>query len=117
MDICEHIYPRTLQWLEKTRVCKIEDLELDDVDTLSYTRKAMCAGLWPLWHSSSATETFDTVIAQGGDADSNAAIAGALAGLRYGYDALPAEKEKLLRFDYLNDLAERVAEYSEQQGR
>ena len=117
VDICEHIDPRTLQWLEKTRVCKIEDLELDDVDTLSYTRKAMCAGLWPLWHSSSATETFDTVIAQGGDADSNAAIAGALAGLRYGYDALPAEKEKLLRFDYLNDLAERVAEYSERQGR
>ncbi len=117
VDICEHIDPRTLQWLEKTRVCKIEDLELDDVDTLSYTRKAMCAGLLPLWHSSSATETFDTVIAQGGDADSNAAIAGALAGLRYGYDALPAEKEKLLRFDYLNDLAERVAEYSERQGR
>ena len=117
VDICEHIDPRTLQWLEKTRVCKIEDLELDDLDTLSYTRKAMCAGLWPLWHSSSATETFDTVIAQGGDADSNAAIAGALAGLRYGYDALPAEKEKLLRFDYLNDLAERVAEYSERQGR
>ncbi len=117
VDICEHIDPRTLQWLEKTRVRKIEDLELDDVDTLSYTRKAMCAGLWPLWHSSSATETFDTVIAQGGDADSNAAIAGALAGLRYGYDALPAEKEKLLRFDYLNDLAERVAEYSERQGR
>ena len=117
VDICEHIDPRTLQLLEKTRVCKIEDLELDDVDTLSYTRKAMCAGLWPLWHSSSATETFDTVIAQGGDADSNAAIAGALAGLRYGYDALPAEKEKLLRFDYLNDLAERVAEYSERQGR
>ncbi len=96
MDICEHIDPRTLQWLEKTRVCKIEDLELDDVDTLSHTRKAMCAGLWPLWHSSSAPpRPSDTVIAQGGDADSNAAIAGALAGLRYGYDALPAEKEKL----------------------
>ena len=62
-------------------------------------------------------ETFDTVIAQEATPDSNAAIAGALAGLRYGYDALPAEKEKLLRFDYLNDLAERVAEYSERQGR
>ena len=77
----------------------------------------MCAGLWPLWHSSSATETFDTVIAQGGDAHSNAAIAGALAGLRHGYDALPAEKENLLRFAYLNDVAERVAEYAERQGR
>ncbi len=124
VDICEHIDPRTLQWLEKTRVCKIEDLELDDVDTLSYTRKAMCAGLWPLWHSSSATETFDTVIAQGGDADSNAAIAGALAGLRYGYDALHAQKDKLIQIGEelnsivnLNDLAERVAEYSERQGR
>lgn len=117
VDICEHIDPRTLPWLETVRDCSIEDLDLDDEDTLAYTRKAMCSALWALWHTDSAEEGIKAVIMQGGDADSNAAVAGALCGLKYGYDALPAEKEKLVNFKMLEELAERVTEFVENQGR
>lgn len=109
--ICYKIDTRTLPWLEKAYRGTIEDLELDDENTLMWTRKAMAAALWSLWHTNSAEEGLYAIIDAGGDADTNAAIGGGLLGLKYGYEALPAEKEKLLRFDYLNDLVDRVTDY------
>ncbi len=63
--------------------------DLDDPDTYWYARKAMGSALWSLWHSDSPIEALLTVINEGGDADTNGAVAMALMGLRHGVKAIP----------------------------
>lgn len=78
--------------------------DLDDPDTCWYARKAMGSALWSLWHAESPEHALFTVINEGGDADTNAAIAFSLIGLRDGVKAIPAE--------YIDGLVngERIAE-------
>lgn len=78
--------------------------DLDDPDTCWYARKAMGSALWALWHNDSPIKALLTIINEGGDADTNAAVAVGLMGLRHGIKAFPAE--------YINGLVngERIAE-------
>lgn len=102
---------RVLPYLEKAWEGDIERLDISDPSTQSWTRKGMASALWGYWHHNEAESTIHSVIDLGGDADTNAAMAGALAGIKYGFEALPAEKEKIVGYDSLLDLSERVAEY------
>lgn len=56
----------------------------------SYTLKAMQVGLWALQTEGSVEDLLEAVILEGGDTDTNAAVAGAALGARYGLQALPA---------------------------
>ncbi len=67
----------------------IAELELDAEDSIGYTMKPLAAGLWALTHGRDFEDGLLRVIAQGGDADSNASVAGALLGTRYGLKAIP----------------------------
>lgn len=111
--ICYSIDTRTIPYLDAAYKGSLEDLELDDEDTQAYTRKAMAAALWPIWHCDNAADSIYCIIEAGGDADSNAALAGALAGLRYGVDALPEEAKKMKQFDRLENLTRRLMDYME----
>lgn len=66
-------------------------LGLDDPHALGYTFKCLGAGLCAL---RSTTESFEavlrSVVAEGGDADTNGAVAGALVGCRLGFSSLPS---------------------------
>lgn len=112
-SVCNHIDPRTLPYLRKAKEGTLEEIDLDDEDTQTYTRKSMAGVLWTLWHCDNAADMIHILVDEGGDSDTNASLAGAIAGIIYGYDALPAEKEKLTRKDYLDDLAERLTAYIE----
>lgn len=114
--ICNTLDPRTREMLHLAYDGKLEDLELDDPDTLWFSRKTMAAGLWAIWHCNSAEEILHTIVDAGGDADTNAAVAMGLAGLRYGYDSLPKEVNKLLHFNVIDDVANRFAVYVEELG-
>lgn len=111
IGICNNVDPRTNPWVEMAREGKLDEIDLDDEDSMGWTRKAMGAALWAMWHCNSPEEAYRRLIEEGGDADSNAAIAGAIIGIKFGYDALPEEKNKLLKIDYLLDLADRVCDY------
>lgn len=104
---------RTISFLDKAYSGNLEDFDLDDEETQMWARKAMGAALWTAWHMDDPEEILYRVINEGGDSDTNAAAACTLAGLRFGYDALPPLKEKLLKKDYFNDLSERLAGFIE----
>lgn len=111
MQFCSRIDHRTVPFLKYAVDGDIDAVKADDFDTMGWARKGMAVSLWGFWHHDNAPDTIYSVVDLGGDANTNAFLAGALAGLKYGYDALPAEKEKLIGHDYLMDLGDRLAGY------
>lgn len=73
------------------QVSSLEELELDEPRAIGYTMKCLGAGLWALRQCDSADfeTTIRAVVMQGGDADTNAAVAGALLGCYWGHSQLP----------------------------
>lgn len=114
MSVCYAYDTRTVPFLEMAVNGKLEDFDLDDESSMGWTRKNMGAALWTVWHCDNAADAIYAVIDEAGDADSNGAITGALAGLRFGYDALPDIKNDLIDKDYYDDLARRVASFSDE---
>lgn len=109
-DLCHSIDDRTLIFLKTAKDGQLEDFEIDDPETSWFTRKSMGVALWALWHLKTPEEILHTLVNAGGDADTNAALAMMLAGLKFGYEALPPLKEKIVKKERLDDYASRLAE-------
>jgi ADP-ribosylglycohydrolase len=56
---------------------------------IGYTYRALSAAVWALYRETSVEQGIATIINQGGDADSNGIVAGALLGARYGFESIP----------------------------
>jgi ADP-ribosylglycohydrolase len=69
----------------------IKALDLQNWDSVGYTLKTLAAGLWTYWHSESFVEGLLAVVRSGGDADTNAAVACAILGAKFGFHAIPSE--------------------------
>lgn len=70
---------------------RVEDLNLgpQSRDGYGYTVRTLGAALWAYRHARSFAHGLYTIIDEGGDADTNAAVAGALMGAKWGYDSIP----------------------------
>lgn len=68
---------------------KIEDL-MDD-SCMGYTLLTFSVALWTFLHAESFVEGLLTVVNAGGDADTNAAVACAILGAKYGFSGIPQE--------------------------
>lgn len=90
------------------RVKKLKELDLENRSTMGYTFKALGAGFYGLRTESGFKPTIKQVIMEAGDADSNAAVCGALMGCRIGFSGLP---EDLLRFPNRKWLDTQVEEF------
>lgn len=65
-------------------------LELNiDGRSQGYTLKTLAVALWALFHAESFEDGLLAVVNAGGDADTNAAVACALLGTKYGIEAIP----------------------------
>ena len=51
----------------------------------------MAASLWAYWNAQSFEEGLLSVVRAGGDADTNAAVACAILGAKFGFSAIPQE--------------------------
>ena len=93
---------RIKEYIDLAYNSEIDDLGLQDDKSMGYTLKTMAAGLWAYWHAKSFEEGLLAVVNAGGDADTNAAVACAILGAKFGFNAIPKEyvdglrnKEKL----------------------
>lgn len=90
----ENIDNQILHCFELAQSKSIAALQLDEglnpgeVDRIGYTFKATAAGFWSIKNCDSFDVGIRAVIEEGGDADSNAAVAGALLGARLGYKSI-----------------------------
>lgn len=95
---------RIIPYLDKAISRSLSDLQLDeglDLETghlgkIGYTLKAMGAGFWTLTHAEDFLEGILSIIHEGGDADSNAAVAGAMLGAKFGFSQMPQKYAEAL---------------------
>lgn len=80
---------RICSYIDFAAAGRLENLNLDDPDTLWYTRKSTACALLAIWHFNSMEEALYRIVDEGGDADTNAALALGLLGLKLGAGALP----------------------------
>ena len=87
----------------------LKDLKLDEKESIGYTLKALSAGLWAYFNAASFEEGLLKIVNEGGDADTNAAIACSILGAKYGYNNIPVKFIEGLY--YKDELEEKITEY------
>jgi len=87
--------PELDQFLALAATGTLDDLDLDEglsateLGSIGYTLKTLGAGFWALKNAFSYREGVLQVIHEGGDADTNAAVVGAMLGAKYGFSSIP----------------------------
>ena len=104
-DIGRKYDERISEFIDLSLSPDIRALELQDEDSVGYTLRTLAAALWAYWHARTFEEGLLTIVRAGGDADTNAAVACAILGAKFGYQAIPAEyKEGLIFREQLDDV-------------
>ena len=102
-NITQRYDERILEWVDAAyNSSEISMLDLDETYSIGYTLRTLSAALWCYWHAKSFEDGLLSVVNEGGDADTNGAIAGAILGAKFGYSSIPSY--------YINNL-HRQAEY------
>jgi len=89
----------------------LKALELDDPVDMGYTLKVMQVALWCTAQSGDFEQTVVAVVNEGGDTDTNGALAGAVMGARYGASSIPSRwLDNIADIQRLTELANRLFE-------
>jgi ADP-ribosylglycohydrolase len=99
---------RIKEFLEISKNKSIEGLKLDEQKSIGYTLKTMGAGFWALQQNDFKKAILE-IVNQGGDADTNGAVAGGILGAKLGFSGLPRDWiDGLLNKDKLNRLFDKL---------
>ena len=80
--------------------------QLHELPNTGYSLNTLRIALKSFFESNSFEDCITKTILIGGDTDTQAAVAGALAGAYYGYNGIPSEwRDKLMRREYIEKLA------------
>lgn len=82
---------RIAEWVRLAYEGDLADLELDNPEGMGYTLRTLAAALWAYWHAVDIPSGLLNIVNEGGDADTNAAVATALLGAKFGKKAIPAK--------------------------
>lgn len=90
-EIAKRFDERIIEWIDLAYLNKdISFLDLDEESSIGYTLRALAAALWCYWHVSSFEEGLLAIVNEGGDADTNGAIACAILGAKFGFSSIPS---------------------------
>ncbi len=94
--------------LYEARDCKIKDFKLDGYD-MGYTYLSLKVALCAIFNYDNFSDPIIEIVNKGGDADTNACIAGGLLGAKFGLDSIPKPwQDDLLGFSDLYNTAETI---------
>lgn len=86
-------------------LCMIREMPRDTVKSTGYVLDSLIAALWCFLTTDDYSECVLTAVNLGNDTDTIAALAGGLAGIKYGYDSIPKEWiDQLANKDLINDI-------------
>lgn len=89
MDIARGYDERIEEYIDRSVIDNINEL-MDD-EHMGYTLVTLSVALWAYWHASSFEDGLLNVVNAGGDADTNAAVACAILGAKFGFKSIPQE--------------------------
>ncbi len=101
----QEYHPSIKEYFDSLTILSLETLDLDEGlnpgenGGTGYTLKTMAAGFWALDRAESYQDGILQIIHEGGDADTNAAVAGALLGAHFGYKNIPQQWVKELVYE------------------
>ena len=103
---------RIREFIDLSMNTDIRALELQDWDSVGYTLKTLAAGLWAYWNAKTFEEGLHSVVRAGGDADTNAAVACAILGAKFGFKAIPQKYiDGLIYKEQLEDVIKGMLEF------
>jgi ADP-ribosylglycohydrolase len=81
---------------EHCRAESVADLKLSGNAAIGYCLKAFGAGLWAVKFARSFEDGIAQIVREGGDADTNASVAGAMLGAKFGFAGIPQQFVKFM---------------------
>lgn len=100
---------RIQEYIELSCLPDISYLRLDEEGKIGYTLKTMAAGLWAYFNCNNFEDGLKAVIHEGGDSDTNAAVACAILGIKHGYDSISIRYiDELYRKKYLHEISRKL---------
>ena len=91
VDMAKKYDERIVEFVDLSMNTDIRALELQDEESVGYTLRTLAAALWAYWNARSFEDGLLSVVRAGGDADTNAAVACAVLGAKFGFTATPQE--------------------------
>ena len=91
VDMSRKYDERIVEFVDLSMNTDIRALELQDEESVGYTLRTLAAALWAYWNARSFEDGLLSVVRAGGDADTNAAVACAILGAKFGFNAIPQE--------------------------
>ena len=91
VDMAKKYDERIVEYVDLSMNTDIRALELQDEESVGYTLRTLAAGLWAYWNARTFEDGLLSVVRAGGDADTNAAVACAILGAKFGFNATPQE--------------------------
>jgi len=102
---------KELELFERILGSDIYKMEESTIYATGYVLHTLEASLWCLLNTRSYEDAVLKAVNLGGDTDTTACVTGGLAGLLYGYDAIPKEWVACIaRSNDIHDLSERICE-------
>ena len=103
-DIAQRYDSRILEWIDAAyNSSDISMLDLDEANSIGYTLLTLSAAVWCYWHSLTFIDGLLSVVNEGGDADTNGAVACAILGAKFGYMSIPHYYIEELHNKYIFD--------------
>lgn len=88
----------------------LKALKLDDSKTIGYTFKALGSGFYGLRKGEDFRKAIIELIMEGGDADSNGAVCGAMLGCKVGFSNLPVDLLQFVNRQWLDNHVDKFLE-------